>query len=376
MEKRMDKNSKETALYMTLLIVILIPLFSFGLANHGLWTADEPRVAEIGREMAITGDWTVPTLNQKPFLEHPPLYYASIAVVFTDKVVRIPAAIFAFGGCIALFFFGRLLFGARIGFISAIILATSFEYFRVAHWLVVDSALTAFIVSALALFMAGYVSDSSKKKLLCYILFYIACVFAFFTKGFIGVAIPALAVITFLIFERNIKELLKMHLWLGICIFLVMTLPWFFGLWNKGGSEHLKTFLIYNHLQRFLPGGSSGHHQPFYFYLTGLPAGFLPWSILLVPVLYFSFRKPKGISVTDSKGLLFFKCWLIAGFVFLSFASTKRILYLLPVFAPCALLTARYIDATFTSGLTLSLLFRCFPPYGECYNNTCIPVFF
>ena len=38
--------------YLLLLFVAVIPLFALGLSNHGVWTADEPRVAEIGREMA------------------------------------------------------------------------------------------------------------------------------------------------------------------------------------------------------------------------------------------------------------------------------------------------------------------------------------
>ena len=39
---------------LLLLLIIVIPLFSLGISNHGLWSADEPRVAEIGREMALT----------------------------------------------------------------------------------------------------------------------------------------------------------------------------------------------------------------------------------------------------------------------------------------------------------------------------------
>lgn len=57
--------------YFIALVVVPLPLFSLGPANHGLWTADEPRAAEIGREMAEAGNRAVPMLNRKPFLEHP-----------------------------------------------------------------------------------------------------------------------------------------------------------------------------------------------------------------------------------------------------------------------------------------------------------------
>ena len=120
--------------YLILLLVVVVPLFSLGLSNHGLWSADEPRVAEIGREMALTGNWAVPTLNQRPFLEEPPLYYASLALTFkvfgvSDKVARIPSALFAFGAVLIVFFMANLFFGPRVALLSGLILATSGEYF-------------------------------------------------------------------------------------------------------------------------------------------------------------------------------------------------------------------------------------------------------
>ena len=339
--------------YLLLLFVAVIPLFALGLSNHGVWTADEPRVAEIGREMALSKNFAVPTLDQRPFLEEPPLYYAAIAAVFdafggpSDKTVRIPSAVFALGGALALFFLGNLLFGPRTGFISAFILVTCGEYFRVAHWVIVDSALACFVILALTFFMAAYLSERRGRRYLFYILCYVSCALAFYAKGFIGIAIPALALLSFVLFDRNIKEILRMHLWLGVALFLALTLPWFLALSHQGGAEFLKIFLVHNHLERFA-GGSTGHYQPFYYYLTQFPGGYLPWSLLVVPVFYWSFRRQGKLPGRQGKGILFAKSWFISGFLFLSLASTKRVLYLMPIFAPIALLTASYIEASLT----------------------------
>jgi len=369
----MNNKIHETMTHGIILVAVLLPLFCLGIGNHGLWTADEPRVAEIGREMALTGNWAVPTLNQRPFLEEPPLYYASVAVAFkafggvSDRIARIPSAVFSLGGCIALFFLAAFLFSARIGLLSALVMATGFEYFRVAHWLVVDSALTCFVLLAMMFFMMAYASKDKGRRLLCHILFYISCMGAFFTKGFIGLAVPGLAILSFLIVERNLKELLRMRLWLGIIIFLALALPWFFALKEQGGAEYLNIFFIKNHLQRFLPGGSSGHHQPFYYYLLGFPEGFLPWSLLLIPVLFYSLRKSPDLPALEKSGVNYLKCWFFMGIIFLSAASTKRILYLMPVFGPFAVLTARYIDSTLSPRFLSALekvflwIFACTP---------------
>ncbi len=360
-----DERTQRTK-YFILLLVVVVSLFSLGLSNHGLWSADEPRVAEIGREMALNGNWAVPTLNQRPFLEEPPLYYGALALTFkafgvSDKVARIPSAFFAFATVAVMFFLANFFFGPRVAFFSGIILATGGEYFRVAHWVVVDSALTFFIVCGIALFVSGYFSTNGRKKFFFYVAMYIACTFAFYSKGFIGIVLPGLGVLVFLIIEKNVKEIFKMRLWLGILIFLAMTLPWFLALWQQGGTEYLKVFLFHNHLQRFLPASlagtiseaASGHHNPFYYYITEFPNGFLPWSILLIPVLFHMLSKSRKHGDNryplSQKGTLLAKCWFFAGIIFLSIASTKRTLYLMPVFAPMAMLTASYIDFTLTT---------------------------
>jgi 4-amino-4-deoxy-L-arabinose transferase-like glycosyltransferase len=162
-----------------------------------------------------------------------------------------------------------------------------------------------------------------------------------------------------------------MRLWLGILIFLAMTLPWFIALWRQAGTEYLNVFFIHNHLQRFLPGSlagkisgeASGHHNPFYYYITEFPNGFLPWSILLLPVLFHAFSKSgksDAVSVRSEKGILFAKCWFFTGIIFLSIASTKRILYLIPIFASVAMLTAGYIDSMLKSPDSLTKIGKIF----------------
>ena len=75
-------------------------LFFFGLGSFGLVGADEPRYAQIAREMLARHDWITPTLNRLPWLEKPALYYWSAMVSYklfgvSDWAARLPSAVFA-----------------------------------------------------------------------------------------------------------------------------------------------------------------------------------------------------------------------------------------------------------------------------------------
>src|SRR5438874_4770986 len=72
-------------------------LFFFRLNYFGLVGADEPRYAQIAREMLVRHDWITPTLGGKPWLEKPVLYYWQAMVAYrvfgvSDWAARLPSA--------------------------------------------------------------------------------------------------------------------------------------------------------------------------------------------------------------------------------------------------------------------------------------------
>ena len=50
-------------------------LFFYGMGQFGLIGADEPRYAQVAREMLERHDWITPVLGGRAWLEKPPLYY-------------------------------------------------------------------------------------------------------------------------------------------------------------------------------------------------------------------------------------------------------------------------------------------------------------
>src|SRR5216110_1791275 len=73
-------------------------LFFFGLAHFGLVGADEPRYAQVAREMLARHDWITPTLGGIPWLEKPPLFYWQTMIAYqifgvSDWAARLPSVL-------------------------------------------------------------------------------------------------------------------------------------------------------------------------------------------------------------------------------------------------------------------------------------------
>src|SRR5262252_4009197 len=121
--------------------------------GRDVWTPDEPREVEIGREMWLAPT-VVPTLNDERFIEKPPLYYWAVAGAYalsggpSAAAARAISAAAAFGTLVLVFYWGRRVFSAAVGVAAAIGLATSAQFMITSHWIVMDSLLMLFTTAA------------------------------------------------------------------------------------------------------------------------------------------------------------------------------------------------------------------------------------
>ena len=87
-------------LQLALVLAVCAFMFFFGLGAFGLVGADEPRYAQIAREMLHRHNWIVPTLNGLPWLEKPVLLYWKEMISYSvfgveDWAARVPCAMHA-----------------------------------------------------------------------------------------------------------------------------------------------------------------------------------------------------------------------------------------------------------------------------------------
>jgi len=156
----------------------------------------------------------------------------------------------------------------------------------------------------------------------------------------IGVVLPGLVFGVFMLVRRDWRMIGAAKLHFGIPILLLVAAPWFYLVQQSTNGRWLSEFIYVHHLQRYTAG--VGHRQPVYYYLTTLPADFLPWTIFAVPVLFARWPYRQALSDIASQLCL---SWFVAIFLCFTISDTKRDLYLLPLLPTVALFVACYLES-------------------------------
>jgi 4-amino-4-deoxy-L-arabinose transferase-like glycosyltransferase len=341
--------------YKYLFAVLIITAAFTGILGHSLWQHDEPRVAEVGREFLDKGNsLSLPLLNKEPFLEQPPLYYWTLALSYTvfggpgSVTARLPSVLFGLLTILATFIFVKKVYGSETAIRAAVVLSLLYVFFFIAHLCIVDSSLVFFVTLSVYLLHTA-INSEGKKKLFYYLLYYVAATGAVFSKGFIGLAFSVVLFLFWVVWTRDWKEIVKAQPWLGIVIVGSLVGIWIYFLGTKGSWKYVETWLIHNNISRFIPflgkimpsveTYQGGHTKWLFSYFGGFWGAFAPWSILGPAVFVWAWKTRR-----EDKNSAFLLLWFACGFILLSVAGTKRNLYLAPLSAPFAILTAKYLE--------------------------------
>lgn len=314
-----------------------------GIFQHGLWTPDEPREAEIGREM-LTSHWSaMPTLGGEPFMEKPPLYAWITAGFYSAFGVgagaaRVPAALFAIGAIWVAYLMGRRAGGRLAGLASAVVLATMWQFSETSHKAVLDIALTFFVAAGHLAFLRCETPSARTtgwRRLAPYVAIGVFSGLAFLTKAWIGPAllcappILAAAAVRDWGYVRRVLPRAFVAAVLGVALFGG---PWVMALAGTpgGGWAAVKECLVTEYVGRSVGGDEfrkQGHANPPWYYLTVALVIVAPWCLALPAML-----KGRVLSRTWRGGRAL-RCALtfVAGVLLLSLPSGKRDLYLVPM---------------------------------------------
>jgi len=323
------------------LIVLLLLITLIGIFNRDLQYFDELRESEIGREFLDHHNWAVPTLNNQPFMEKPPLVYWFVALSFRifgnhDWAARIPCVIFGWGILLFTFLLVKKVYGNKTGIASVLVLATTGGFLSSSHKMTCDIGLFFFITGA-AYFL--YLAFTGSEK--WYGLFYLFPLGAFFSKGLIGFGFIGLLFLAWVIWTRNPKEILRARPWLWLPVIAIPIIIWFIALSHDSRGNLLYTFLVENNLHRFFPPDEYhlGHTHPFYDAFYQMPSQFLPWVLVLIMIIPWLWKQ------RQQEPIKFLLSWFIPGFLMLTVSGTKRGLYFIPLLPPLAIMVTAWFHA-------------------------------
>jgi 4-amino-4-deoxy-L-arabinose transferase-like glycosyltransferase len=342
-------DTKEKVQIAVLLGVCLLVYF-FNLGRSDLWAPDEPRYAQIAKEIVNRGDWILMHINGGVYGDKPPLFFWFIALSsymwhgFTSFSARFPSALFGTLTVLLTFFLGRMLYSSRTGFVSGLVLATSLHFAYLSTRANIDATLTFFTTASILCFFLWYQDEKAEeirrhrriKSLLIY-GFYVSMAFATLAKGPIGFVLPLLVSFIYLLIQKDFKEIKRMKLLPGILLLLAIVLAWYAPAVFLGGKTYLEQNLFRHTTEAYRTGWT--HPQPFYYYLYSFPISFMPWALFLPGAIVYGFSKT---TIGKRKEFLFLWVWWIVILVFFSLSRSKRALYLLPLYPAASLMVGKF----------------------------------
>ena len=388
-------------------------LLFFGLGAFGLVGADEPRYAQIAREMLARHDWVVPVLNGKPWLEKPVLYYWEAMISYrifgvSDWAARIPGAFSAATMVIAVFVFCRRIQNsvttkdtteheggnsksavpqcrsAAVPLDAALITLSTAGVIGYGRAASTDMPLAANFTIAMLCWIARYAepeapNESGMQTRLHprLLFFYVFMALATLAKGPVAPFLAAVIIVTFAAVRRDAKIVWQTLWWPGILVYLAIAAPWY-GMVQQRTGNFFRFFFLEQNLQRYT-SNVYRHPQPFWFYIPVTLLALVPWVMWAVCGWWKSARGvTAGIramreETTQSPPLpkegkdgapeelqLFLAIWAIVPVVFFSFSGSKLPGYILPAVPAWALLAALSIARhdVQSRGRTLLILFH------------------
>jgi len=333
------------------LFLAFITFYFYGLGYLPLVGPDEPRYAQVAREMFFRGDLITPTLGGHTWFEKPALLYWMIIGAFRvfgvhEWSARLGPAICGLLTVLAVWWLANSVERTTdadwkgYGNWSALIAASCLGMIVFSRGVSFDIVVTMTTTWALTFFLQCEMVDDSRKRTKLLIGFYFFVGLSLIAKGLVGVVIPFGVVgLYFLLRRAKPRRAIWFSLFWGVPFALLVSSVWYGPVIYKHGWQFINEFFVQHHFARYL-SNKYHHPQPLYFYPAILLMLIVPWTPFLIDAFISAKHWNWRGADTSSRLLVFSVAWVVFPIVFFSFSVSKLPAYILPVLPAALMLTS------------------------------------
>jgi 4-amino-4-deoxy-L-arabinose transferase-like glycosyltransferase len=355
-----------------LLFIGIAVFYLWGLGLLPLIGPDEPRYAEVAREMFVRRDLITPTLGGHPWFEKPALLYwlmmASYRVFgVSEFAARFGSAVCGLATAAFIYWIGKSVTDAAedreanadLGRVSAFIWLSALGAIVFSRGASFDINLTATITGALAFFLnyethrQGRPADRSRQSSLnlnaSLAAFYFFAGCSLLAKGLVGFVIIFGVLGVYYLVQREWpgRPFLFSLIW-GIPLAVAVAAVWYGPMIKLHGWTFIDQFIVQHHFARFT--SNKYHHPgPIYFYVPAVVTLSLPWLGFLVASFVAMQKRWRSAAPLD-RLRVFALVWLLIPVLFFSFSGSKLVSYALPVLPAIALLAGERVVGLINQG--------------------------
>jgi 4-amino-4-deoxy-L-arabinose transferase-like glycosyltransferase len=331
------------------LFAVACAVFFYCLGAVPLLGPDEPRYAEVAREMFARGDWVTPTLGGHVWFEKPALAYWLMMAAYrlfgvTEFAARAGSALAGVATVMTVGWVARRAESESgeslrgFGFTCAVLAASTLGLLAFARAASFDVILTATVGASLACFYGAEVEGDDRRRRLYLVGFYAFIGASLLAKGLVGVVIPAGVVLLYYLLRREWPRPVRLGVIWGVPLSLAVAATWYAPVIARNGWPFVQQFFIEHHFARYV-SDKYHHEQPFYFFVPVILALALPWTLFLVgEILRLRETRARADDATN-KLVVLALAWLVFPVLFFSASESKLPGYVLPAL-PGALLLA------------------------------------
>lgn len=332
--------------WVVLLLLVLAAYF-YGLGSVPLLGPDEPRYAQVAREMFERGDLVTPTLGGHTWFEKPALLYWVMMLFYaafgaTEFAARAGSALSGVLTVAAVGWMARMVgyaSGMRLrglGMTCALVIASSAGLLVFSHAATFDILLTATLTLAVACFFASELERDDGRRRLLLAGFYAFMGASLLAKGLVGVVLPVGIVVFYYLLRRRFPNPFRLGMHWGMLLTLAVAAAWYAPAILRHGWEFVDEFFLQHHFARYT-SNKYHHPQPFYFYLPIILMLALPWTFFLVRGLWALREMNWHAEDAESKLRALATAWLAVPLVFFSLSGSKLPGYILPALPAAAI---------------------------------------